>query len=274
MIIITQDIEVDLKKFENKLGYKCDLENPKSHNEKLMRKKFTDRNPLLQITADKIKVKDYVNEVLGDNNLFFQRIYEGYDLKEAEKHLTNNCVIKMNNASGRNIFITNENDKKNAIKKIIDSNWMNKSYGLNKGEWCYDGIKPGIVIEDIVFKDAHNNYRFMCFSGEPKFIHIDNYKIIDNKISKNYSSTYDINFNYINVKSNTLSNDDVAEKSIFFDYMFDCAKKLSNPFDFVRVDFVCDSNNIFFGELTHYPVSGKCKFTPISFDYEMGRMWK
>ena len=271
-MIITKDVENDLRKFESLLGYKCNLESPKSHNEKLMRKKYTDRNPLLQLTADKIKVREYVNEVLGDNNLFFQRIYEGYNLREAEKFLTNNCVIKMNNASGRNIFITKEEDKKNAIKKIIDNNWMNKSYGDKKGEWCYQNIKPGIVIENIIFNKAHDNYRFLCFNGVIKFFHVHNYELKNGRHVKNYCTTYDDNFNFVDVIYKDLKNTKI-EKNVFFEEMKTYSEKLSKPFDFVRVDFICDEEKIVFSELTHYPVSGKCKFNPISFDYKLGELW-
>ncbi len=52
------------------------------------------------------------------------------------------------------------------------------------------------------------------------------------------------------------------------------AKKLSNPFDYVRVDLYSINNKIYFGELTHYPTSGSAIVNPQSFDFKLGKYWK
>lgn len=265
--------EKDLQRFERMMGYKCNLSNPKTHNERVMNKKYTDRNPLLTLTSDKIRVKEYVDKVLGENDLFSQRIYSGYDLDECHKHLTESCVIKMNNASGRNLFITSDEKRGHAINYIKQNGWMTKPYGFDKGEWGYNNIVAGVVVENIEFFKAHDNYRFLCFNGEPEYVQIHNYELSGGTHKKNYCTTYDKNFNFVDVIYKDQKNTKV-EKSVFFDEMIGMARKLSNGLDFVRVDFMCDDKKLFFGEMTHYPVSGKCKFTPREFDYKMGELWK
>ena len=52
------------------------------------------------------------------------------------------------------------------------------------------------------------------------------------------------------------------------------AKKLSVAFDHVRVDFYNINGKIYFGELTHYSSSGRDKYEPSSFDFELGKYWK
>ena len=49
------------------------------------------------------------------------------------------------------------------------------------------------------------------------------------------------------------------------------SEKLSSNFPFVRVDWYNINGNIIFGEITFYPWSGYVKFTPDSFDYELGK---
>ena len=51
--------------FKKRTGYKLNLNDPRSFNEKICWKKVYDRNPLLPIIADKYKVRDYLTSVLG-----------------------------------------------------------------------------------------------------------------------------------------------------------------------------------------------------------------
>jgi len=58
--------QVEKRTFYRKLGYSLNLKNPQSFNEKIVWKKIYDRNPLLPITADKVQVRSYIKEVLGE----------------------------------------------------------------------------------------------------------------------------------------------------------------------------------------------------------------
>lgn len=53
--------------------------------------------------------------------------------------------------------------------------------------------------------------------------------------------------------------------------MKEIAEKLAADFPFVRVDLYNINGNIVFGEMTFYPWSGYVKFSPDSFDFELGR---
>jgi hypothetical protein len=55
--------------------------------------------------------------------------------------------------------------------------------------------------------------------------------------------------------------------------MIDICRKLSEESDFVRVDLYSIGDQVFFGELTHYPEAGFGRFDPPAFDLEMGSYW-
>ena len=55
--------------FERKQGYKLDLENPKTLNEKIQWLKIHDRKPFYTICADKYAIRDYISEKFGDKYL-------------------------------------------------------------------------------------------------------------------------------------------------------------------------------------------------------------
>lgn len=57
------------------------------------------------------------------------------------------------------------------------------------------------------------------------------------------------------------------------DEMLNIARKLSEPFDMVRVDLYSVEDQVFFGELTHYPRGGYGSWDPQSFDFELGKRW-
>lgn len=58
-----------------------------------------------------------------------------------------------------------------------------------------------------------------------------------------------------------------------FDRMIEIVKKLSEDFDYVRVDLYNIDGEIYFGELTFCPDGGFGKFTDINWDYKFGSYW-
>jgi len=64
------------------------------------------------------------------------------------------------------------------------------------------------------------------------------------------------------------------EKAITKNEMIDLLLELGKPFDFVRVDLYSTSMNIYFGELTHYPSSGRSRIEPVKFDFKFGSYWE
>lgn len=56
------------------------------------------------------------------------------------------------------------------------------------------------------------------------------------------------------------------QKPASFDEVLKLASKLSEPFGFVRVDFMVCDNQIYFGELTFSPFAGKYNITPANYN--------
>ena len=60
----------------------------------------------------------------------------------------------------------------------------------------------------------------------------------------------------------------------FFDVMVEYAKKLSDPFKFVRVDFYETYESVLLGELTFTPGAFSFKYTNDEDNYKMGDLLK
>lgn len=56
--------------------------------------------------------------------------------------------------------------------------------------------------------------------------------------------------------------------------MLEIAKKLSENFEYVRVDLYNLEENIYFGELTFCDGNGLAKFSPEEWDYKFGEFWE
>jgi hypothetical protein len=62
----------------------------------------------------------------------------------------------------------------------------------------------------------------------------------------------------------------VIEKPQRFEEMKWIAKRLGQPFPQSRIDLYLDNGRICFGEITFFDASGYERFSPDSFDYELG----
>jgi hypothetical protein len=51
------------------------------------------------------------------------------------------------------------------------------------------------------------------------------------------------------------------------------AERLSEAFDFVRVDLYALRDRIVVGELTHYPATGRQRFQPEEWEIRLGELW-
>ncbi|WP_449258401.1 ATP-grasp fold amidoligase family protein [Chlorobium limicola] len=262
------------KRFHTKLKYQLDINNPKSLNHKIVWKKLYDRNPLLTITSDKYKVREYVRLILGDktaNEILVPLLYVGNDpTKIPFQRLPEEYVIKTNHASKTNILIDRKHPAEiNLLTKQLH-HWLTKPYGLFAYEWAYQKIKRLVIIEKFLrdsFGKPPKDYKFLMIHGKCELI-----QVYTNREDELSCSFYDTDWNHQDIQwKNTYG--PVIEKPEMLQKMIDISEKLSAPFDFVRVDLYTLDGRIFFGELTHYPASGRLELSPISVDFFLGSKW-
>jgi len=266
-------------KFHKEVGYRLNLKNPKSYNEKIVWKKINDRNPLLPITADKYKLRSYVKKVLGEEKAKEILIPLLYVTDQPEtipfERLPSAFMVKPNHASGSHIIVENGHFNKKEIIKTC-RRWLKTPYGLEKLEWAYQPIKRKIIIEKLLRDDDGNipkDFKFYMFHGKCKSVHVSVHLIFNRK--DNHSRSYfDEKWNFLSVKRPPSPLGPKIKKPKKYEIMLELAEKIAEAFDFVRVDFYNLNGKIYIGELTHYPASGTGKFEPQSFDFELGKYWK
>lgn len=263
------------KTFKKRVGYELDLKIPLSFNQKINWKKIHDRNPLLPITADKYRVREYIYGVLGKDKAEEILVPLLYVTAEPESipfnKLPAEYIIKANHRSGKNIIVTDDKvvDKQHIIKQCRDL--LFKPYAFRKHEWAYQPIARRIIIEALLRDEdgkLPSDYKFHMLSGKCSMI-----QVIDDRFEHKNTSFYTNEWSLLNVARESLQQGTGVKRPDNLKKMIDLAENLSKPFDYVRVDLYSIGDRIYFGELTHYPQSGMGRFIPESFDFDFGANW-
>lgn len=262
------------KVFLKAIGYPLNLNNPQTHNERLNHKKIFDRNPLIPITSDKVRVRDYVKKILGEeegNQILIPLIHiskTGEDIPRFPGDFE--FFMKANHASGRNLLVTQDTDPELLKRTGID--WLKSSFGQALHEWAYRDIPRRIICEKVIRTETGKipaDVKYYCFHGRPKMILF----LVDRFDTQRRVFT-DTDFNVLPGSQmygmEVLSPIPVPPTHL---RMMDLAARLAQPFVFCRIDFYTVGGAVFFGELTHYTGSGLEKFDDVDLDLAIGRLW-
>lgn len=257
--------------FRHLLGYKLNLDNPRTFNEKLAWLKINDRNPLYTRLADKYQVKQYVAEMIGEEYVVpCYGVWSRFEDIDWNK-IPDQFVLKATHDSSGATICKNKNDlNKESIRKKFDAT-IKRNYYWSEREWVYKNIKPRIIADKLL--DDHVSkklldYKFLCFDGKPVYMYCT---VKDEEIFENY---YDMNFNPIDINHGFPRKKPEFDKPENFEQMILFAAKLSQGMPFVRVDFFNVEGHIYFGEFTFYDWGGCRRFAQEHQDFELGKLIK
>lgn len=254
-----------IKEGKIRLGYKMNLDFPKTFNEKLNWYKLNYKNKLMITCSDKYEVYDYIKG--KDLESILIPLYGVYDdISEINLNsLPNSFVAKVTGDSGGVVVCRDKNKFfQEAIKKL---NLKNDYSNYNK-EWPYHFIKNRIIVQQLIeTKDGRSpkDYKFFCFNGEPKFLYVASDRDTHCKFD-----FYDLEWNHIPVKQGHPNSKVHIEKPECLDEMLKICKILSKDFPHVRVDLFYEQGKIYFGELTFFHFSGLTSFIPQKYDKIFG----
>ena len=244
--------------YRMRVGTKLDVKNPKTLNEKLQWLKFNYRFPLQSIVSDKLLVRDYVKEKIGEQYLIpllgKWKNYEDIDFST----LPEKFVLKCNHDSGGLIVCRDKNKlnyrkAKNKITKSLKSNF----YYIGR-EYQYRNIKPMILCEKFISDNGNipMDYKIYCFNGKPDVILVCKDRFSRNTHRASYLY-YDQDWNFVPLnKGDDEIDDPKIERPKNWEKMLEIAQILSKDFIFARIDLYNIDGTIYFGEITLSPNSG------------------
>lgn len=254
--------------FRKALGRKLRLHNPPAFNDKIQWLKLHDRNPLYHTLVDKVKVKDYVAPIIGEEHIIPNiAVWDRPEDIEWDK-LPDKFVLKCNHDSGSVIVCRDKStfDKKDAIRRLKKA--MSRDFYTEFREWAYKGIKPRILAEEFISEDIID-YKFFCFGGKCAYLYIS--------LGLEDHSTARIGFLSTDWKEIGLHRSDYADFDTLppvpekLPQMIQMAEKLAAGLRFVRVDLYCVEGKVYFSELTFYPNGGCLPFRNMEEDIFAGK---
>ncbi len=234
-------------------GKILNLNNPQDLNEKLFWLSRYWRNPLITLCSDKYKVRDFLIEK-GCSDILNEQ-YEVYNNADDIDFntLPNKFVLKCNHGSRMNIIVEDVKQLDiNETRRTLNK-WLKFQYGRGT-EWQYKSITPKILAEKYLEgKDGKMiEYQIFCFNGKPKFFLVRNdlrHSSVD-KQAIEYAISYTIDWKRVYMRKGEEQFDFDLPKPANYEKMIDYAKKLSEGFPQVRVDYYEVDNKLVFGELT------------------------
>ncbi|HSW89574.1 MAG TPA: ATP-grasp fold amidoligase family protein [Patescibacteria group bacterium] len=259
------------KTYKAVYGRPINWRHPIRYTEKLAIFKISQEAEKLWSYVDKIEVRKFVSQQIG--NEYLTKLYGTYNSPEEIDFdkLPNSFVLKTTHGSGWNIIVPDKSklDFADAKKKL--AHWMTLNYYDSFGrERQYKLIKPRILCEEYLEtkdKDLYD-FKFYCFHGVPKSINV-----IRDRSGRVKKSMYEIPWKKSEMKAWDAQEEIDMEAPKNLGRMLKIAKKLSTPFEQVRVDLYELKGRIIFGELTFSSGGGMSPFDPDRFDEIYGAWW-
>ena len=257
-------------KFPLCVGYKLNLESPKTYNEKLQWLKLYNRIPEYTKMVDKYDVKHYVAGVIGNEYIIpTLGVYNSVDEINIDS-LPRQFVLKCTHDSGGVVICKDKTNFDVEKARNILRKGIKRNYYIYNREYPYKNVVPRIIAEE--YKEDGTgelrDYKFFCFDGEVKalFIASDRSK----KEEETKFDFFDADFNHLPFTNGHPNAKSLPFKPEGFKEMKKLASQLSKGIPHVRVDFYDINGKVYFGEMTFFHWSGMKPFDPVEWDYTFG----
>ena len=249
------------------------IKNPKKFTEKLQWLKLYDHQPKYRVLADKLAVREYVENILGPGYTIpvFGKWKRFEDINFNE--LPNEFILKCNHDSGSYKII---HDKESLTSKDFEklkvhyNTRVQEDFFYAGREDCYRGIDAYIFAEELMHSSKDEaggiqDFKFFCFNGEPKLM-----LMVNGRQTEKHEDYFDMDFNWLHIQNGWTESKVCPEKPESFEEMKEIARKLSKGLRHVRLDLYEVDGKIYFGEYTFFHYSGMVPFKPYVWDEKLG----
>ena len=258
------------RRIRGSVGVDPDFAHPRRFTELLQVYKFEHRDPRFAILADKYRVRAHL-EAKGYGHLLVPlravgRRFEDIDLEG----LPDAFVVKVNHDSG-GVFVVRDKhstDFESMRREVNARLALPYVRAVELGEWNYVHIDPRVIVEDYL-EDASGNlrdYKVHCFGGEPVYVQVD-----ADRFEHHTRAFYDLDWNRLDFALGFPRSPTDVDRPTPLESMLQACRELSADFPYVRIDFYCVGDRLYFGEFTFFHGSGVEAFDPDERDFEFGQ---
>jgi hypothetical protein len=143
-----------------------------------------------------------------------------------------------------------------AALRATTSKWMRRRYGVGKGEWAYQVANQCLFVEKMLLergRPVQSEYKFHVAGGRMTYV-----------FAKRLTETGEEETSYLNRegevfagRAGTNRTQSAFAPPASFERMKRIAETLAASFDYMRIDLYELDGEIYFSELTCYPLSGR-----------------
>ena len=257
--------------FKNTHGYLPPLAAPSSFNEHILTRKFFAPLPLPSL-ADKLGVRDYVRERLGEDALNpVVWIGERIDDLFAADLPVGRFVLKANHGCAMNLFLDLPEDLTTRREEIRSSaqEWLGARFGFAGGEWHYCIIKPRLFLETFLSPPGDApvvEFKVQCFHGKAQLI-----QIVKDRFTHLQLGQYTRDWTHLAGGGVRDYNSIEFARPKNLDRLIDSVERLAQGLEYARIDVYTDFDQVIkFGEITLTPGDGRQPFVDPEFDRWLG----
>lgn len=269
---ISNDRKYIKVKYWLRLGSLCDLDNPKTFQEKLQWIKLNDRKPIYHQMVDKYDAKELIAERVGDEYVIPTiGLWDKFDDIDFEQ-LPNQFIIK-NTHDSSTYFICQDKNKLDIlqVRKRLRIDTRKHDFYYYSREWPYKGLKHRIIAEPLLNDgkgDYLTDYKFFTFNGEPKFFYVTSNRGCEGGLKEDF---FDVDGNLMEINQlGYYNNPKTPDLPVNLSKMIEFSRILSKDTYHLRVDFYEIKGKMYVGELTFFDGGGFHPFTPKKYNRILG----
>lgn len=244
--------------YRGRIGHRLHLNPPVTMTEKLQWMKLYDRDERYVMLSDKLAVRAYVAERIGEEHLVpllgsYERA-EDVDFSALPERFALKCT---HDSGGVRVCSDKDSFDQAGAVRFLNAH-LQKNYYYTGREWWYRYVPPRVMAEAFI-GDGNgrlpDDYKFFCFDGEVKCLvyctnrtkaHADYYFL------KPDFSLFPVN----DVSKAALKKGVTLTPPESLSEMISLAEKLSEDLHQVRVDLYDCAGKVYFGEMTLCDQSG------------------
>lgn len=241
------------RRFRRKIGRSLNELHPVAMEDKVQYRKLYGNHALYAFLADKYAVRAFVTERVGSRYLV--DLYGVYDrlTPEVFADLPDRFIIKATHGCKWHQIVRDKSllDIDAAVRRF--NGYMRRTYGRTSGQYHYRLIRPRIVIEELLDDrgDSPPDFDFFCYHNAAGFDYA-----LAVVMPRGTRSVYFNNDWSVTSMSCTPEEAERAKNPLNFPEMLEVARRLSQGFDFMRIDLYNVAGRVCFGEVTSTPAGG------------------
>jgi hypothetical protein len=259
--------------YRNSYGFYPSLIFPIRFSEKMQWRKLFDLNPAYSILCDKLAVRDFVRERVGQE-LLIPLLWFGDDPSAIPfDTLEPPYILKSSHASGHAIIVENKASLDETAIRETARNWLTWNHGKALDEPGYVHVPHALFVEKLLLNRDGSlplEHKVLVFDGVPRVIITVTVSAKNRARFESYHTPdwIELPWNILTPLGHSLNPPRLLEEII------EVAERLGAGFDHLRIDLYECEDRIYAGEMTVYFHSGLQPITPDSADFVLGAYWK